>query len=81
MIQELPCSELSIIATGPPPDRGKKNENPHPAKSTLDGAFSVVLEFSLSVEDEDGGGDDGRPQAALVADGRLRDVGGTDDLV
>src|SRR5260370_2504722 len=31
--------------------------------------------------DEDGGAEDGRPEAALVADGGLRDVHGADDLV
>src|SRR5579863_1749470 len=33
------------------------------------------------VEDQDGGGDYGGPQAALIADGGLGDVGGADDFV
>src|ERR1700722_3315841 len=35
----------------------------------------------LVVKDQNGGGDGGRPAAMLVADGRLRDVGGAHNLV
>src|SRR5713226_2619578 len=42
---------------------------------------NVGLQKLVVFADEDGGAEDGGPQAALVADGRLRDVEGADDFV
>src|SRR5713226_7634832 len=42
---------------------------------------NVGLQKLVVFADEDGGAENGGPQAALVADGRLRDVHGADDFV
>src|SRR5713101_6252677 len=42
---------------------------------------NVGLRKLVVFADKDGGAEDGRPEAALVADGGLRDVHGADDLV
>src|SRR5258708_16211046 len=51
--------------------------------STLNGSGRGLrrAEFSVVFADEDGGAEDGGPEAALVADRGLRDVEGADDLV
>src|SRR5579862_9056704 len=51
------------------------------AKQEPSTAVSKIHRKLPLVEDQDGGGDHGGPEAALVADGGLGDVRGANDLV
>src|SRR5260370_11562819 len=64
-------------------NRKKAAASPNSPRMTfIESLPGKIQRWALVVfADEDGGAEDGRPEAALVADGGLRDVHGADDFV